>query len=35
MLVFLAVIAVIAVVAYFLNQYFGWGLGGFVNDLIP
>ncbi len=34
-LAFLAVLAVVAVGAYFLDQYFGWGLGEFVSGWLP
>jgi len=34
-LAFLAVVAVFGVAAYFLDQYFGWGLSSFVSGLLP
>jgi len=34
-LAFLAVMAVFGVAAYFLDQYFGWGLSGLASGLLP
>lgn len=34
LLAFLAVVAVALTAMYFLDQYFGWGLGEFVGDLL-
>lgn len=34
-LAFLAVLAIAAVVVYFLSRYFGWDIGGFITDFLP